>query len=549
LLERTAVCLLGGFALAGGAAVGYRAGTLNSPLAQAPPAVARAPSEPQAEAEEDPQVPGASRSPRQQGGEDADDSAVFAALERLERRMAAGMSRARASVVALEYSTAEGPAGSRRLATGVVINSSGDVLSVRIDPPAATAAAANPAAILARDASGRRHAAKWVAGDPESGLTLLRIAPNAVKPIVIAAEAPILGSQVFVVGNPFGLGHSVGRGHIAGLDRALKLGQRQVGGLIQVQAPLYPGDSGAVVTNLKGQLLGLIRSGLAIPAAPGAHAERDNDFGFAIGTRDLLWVADQLRARGRVDRAYLGVRLHSTNAPEPSEPGPAPRDQAPPAGPDGAYLQEVLSGTPAAKAGLRAGDAIVALDGLPIHSSPDLTDRLDRLPAQATIQIEVLRGPGPARRPLKVALQTTSRPESEQQAVASPGPGGKAATPATSITVIPTAAPATPPASGPPAAERSPPTREAAAKAAPPEPREKPADPAPVSIPAPARSPLRAPVPPAQAEELKLTLPRVVAERLEHLERRLEKLERQAAAGPRPAGAKPEKEKGKDKSP
>ena len=238
---------------------------------------------------------------------ESDESALFAALEQLERQMSAGMIRARDSVVALEYTAREGPPGSRRLATGVVINSHGDVLSVRIDRPSSattttnsspgTAGGAASAAttIVAHDASGKRYLAHWVAADIETGLTLLQIAPRAVRPIQIAAEEPILGNQVFVVGNPFGLGHSVSRGHIAGLDRALKLGSRQLGGLIQVQAPLYPGDSGAVVANLRGQLLGLIRSGLAIPATAKDRPAQDNDFGFALAVRDIRWVADQLR--------------------------------------------------------------------------------------------------------------------------------------------------------------------------------------------------------------------------------------------------------------
>ena len=261
-------------------------------------------------------------------GNTENDLALFAALERLEQQMAAGMVRARESVVALEYTAAEGPAGSRRVATGVVINSNGDVLSVRIDPPSRSVSPSGTStegqiSILARDASGRRHETQWVAMDPETGLTLLRIAPRAVRPIQIADTSPTLGSQVFVVGNPLGLGHSVSRGHIAGLDRALKLGSHQLGGLIQVQAPLYPGDSGAAVANLRGQLLGLIRSGLAIPVTANNRAERDNDFGFAIGAHDILWVADQLRSRGRVDRAYLGVRLEpvTVEVPRPQPEG------------------------------------------------------------------------------------------------------------------------------------------------------------------------------------------------------------------------------------
>ncbi|MGA7495507.1 MAG: hypothetical protein WBX00_02150, partial [Isosphaeraceae bacterium] len=84
--------------------------------------------------------------------------------------MSAGMIRARDSVVALEYTALEGPPGSRRLATGVVINSRGDVLSVRIDPPSSPTSSApgpistgsgatGPTTIVAHDASGRRHPA------------------------------------------------------------------------------------------------------------------------------------------------------------------------------------------------------------------------------------------------------------------------------------------------------------------------------------------------------------------------------------------------------
>ncbi len=153
--------------------------------------------------------------PRHDVQESGSESALFAALEQLERQMSAGMVRARDSVVTLEYTALEGPPGSRRLATGVVINSRGDVLSVRIDPPSPSASstpvtgaqgrAAAPAAIVAHDASGKRHPVQWVASDPETGLTLLQIAPRAVRPIQIATEEPGLGNQVFIVGNPFGL--------------------------------------------------------------------------------------------------------------------------------------------------------------------------------------------------------------------------------------------------------------------------------------------------------------------------------------------------------
>ena len=147
---------------------------------------------------------------------------------------------------------------------------------------------------------------------------------------------------MLVIGNPFGLGHSVSRGHVAGLDRRLELGPRQLGGLIQVDASLHPGDSGALLADLHGGWLGVIRSGLASPAESDRKGrELDHDLGFAIPARDALWVADQLRdprpGRPRLPRRDDG----------PRRPAARPRRAR------GAVLGRVLADTPAERAGLK----------------------------------------------------------------------------------------------------------------------------------------------------------------------------------------------------
>ena len=314
-------------------------------------------------------------------------------LDELERRTEEVGARARESAVALEYTAADAPSGARRVATGVVVNDQGEVLSIRIDrPPTA-------APIVARDASGRRLPVHWVAEDPETGLTLLRLlGSRATRPSRAAPRPPRLGSQVLVIGNPFGLGHSVSRGYVAGLDRRLELGARPLGGLIQVDASLHPGDSGALVVDLRGDWLGLVRSGLAAPNGGSGSGTLGHDLGFAIPARDALWVADQLRARHRVERAYLGVRIDLRGTGEPP----------------GALLDSVLDDTPAARAGLKPGDRVIALDGRVVQTPRDLTDHLDHTLTDADATVEFLRGDERKR----LVVHTTRRPAIEPEPVA-----------------------------------------------------------------------------------------------------------------------------------
>ncbi len=340
--------------------------------------------------------------------------AVPPTAEESDRRLAGTIARAVASTVALEYGDKD-PSGRLRVATGVVINARGDVLSIRADPPEPAEAPADgqprPSTpeIRARDAAGHVHPARWIAADAETGLTLLRVDADDIRPIAPADREPLLGEEVLVIGTPYGLGQSVSRGHVAGLGRRVQVRPWPLGGLIQVQAPIHPGDSGALLADLDGRWLGLVRGILMPDGPPKGPGPRklDDDLGFAIAARDACWVADRLLALGRVDRAYLGVRL----APEaPTSAGPDP----------GAEVTDVVADSPAARGGLRAGDRIVALDHRPIRTTDDLTDRLDWTPAHADVALEVAR-PG-FRETLARTVRTAARRALAAVAPAAPSP-------------------------------------------------------------------------------------------------------------------------------
>ena len=339
-------------------------------------------------------------------------------LEVWESRLTETIEQVRGSVVTLEYSASGTPNGPRRVASGVVISDDGDVLSVRIDPPSSSEPPGRASEILAHDIKGREFAASWVAADPETGLTLLKIEPGHARPAVPASRDPKVGIPILMIGNPFGLGHSVSRGFISGLNRRLILGPRQLGGLIQVDASFHPGDSGALLADLHGGWLGVVRSGLATPEAypgePGQAVENDHDLGFVIPSRDALWVAGQLKAHQRVNRAYLGITMANPADPLAVNHGVSESQ--------GARLDRVIADTPADHAGLRSGDLILAFNGVAIRSAAELTDQLDRTLAKTPVVLDLVRRDDPSRSRETLSIVTAERPTFEATRLERPTP-------------------------------------------------------------------------------------------------------------------------------
>ncbi len=190
------------------------------------------------------------------------------------------------------------------------------------------------------------------------------------------------------IGNPFGLEQSVTTGIVSAKERFI--GSGPYDDFIQTDATVNPGNSGGLLVDAFGTLVGI---NSAIFSESGGWM----GIGFAIPVNLAKEVLPQLRQRGKVTRGYLGVAV----APVPVRSG----DGTPPAG---ARVAEVVSGSPAARAGIEPGDVIVAFQGQKIQNPHELTRRVAGTPPGTAVTLTVRRTQGDAE--LMATLTELKRP-------------------------------------------------------------------------------------------------------------------------------------------
>ncbi len=180
-----------------------------------------------------------------------------------------------------------------------------------------------------------------------------------------------VGEYVLAIGNPYGLGSTVTMGILSAKSRDLGVGPYD--DFLQTDASINPGNSGGPLFDLRGLVIGINT----------AIHPRGHGLGFAIPIDDIKEVLPQLLAKGRVDRGRLGVMVEPLDAPTAKALGlGAPR---------GAWVTVVEKGSPAERAGLRAGDLIVDVDGAPIVRQQDLQRIIARHTPGAKASLGLLR--------------------------------------------------------------------------------------------------------------------------------------------------------------
>jgi putative serine protease PepD len=213
--------------------------------------------------------------------------------------------------------------------------------------------------------------------DPSTDLAILGTDPSglSVHPLTLGDSAALhVGDSVAAIGDPFGYKRSMSVGVVSGLDRTIQgLNGASVGHAVQTDAALDPGNSGGPLLDGQGHVVGVVDQ----IATGNSDAQTSTGVGFAISSSVAKAELGALARRAAPAHAYLGIQT-------------APAVEA--GGRRGAFVVAVRKGSPAAKAGVRAGDIVDAIDGRPLRGVNDLIATLAADPPGQPITLGVRRG-------------------------------------------------------------------------------------------------------------------------------------------------------------
>ena len=232
--------------------------------------------------------------------------------------------------------------------------------------------------VMVRLIDRREFEAEVIGTDPRSDLALLRVDARDLPALTLAKSGELeVGEWVLAIGSPFGLDYSVTAGIVSAMGRSLPTERNEnYVPFIQTDVAINPGNSGGPLFNLDGEVVGVnsqifTRSGGSIGLS------------FAIPVSVVRNVTDQLKSEGRVTRGWLGVTIQDVDKNLAESFGlKRPR---------GALVVDAASGSPAAKAGLQAGDIIITFDGHDIPASADLPHVVGLVAPNSVVPVEVVR--------------------------------------------------------------------------------------------------------------------------------------------------------------
>jgi S1-C subfamily serine protease len=224
---------------------------------------------------------------------------------------------------------------------------------------------------------GSTYAAEIVGSDAPTDLAVVRLAANGLPAATLGDSAALrVGQMAIAIGNPLGFQNTVSAGVISALGRALRSESgRLIENIIQTDVALNPGNSGGPLVDSRGRVIGVNTAMIAMAQG----------ISFAIPVNTARWVLTELLTRGKVRRAFLGLagqmRPLSRRAQRYLELGAGSTVE----------VVSLEAGGPAARAGVRKGDWIVAVGGVEVGSIDDIHRLLSERSAGVPLELSLLR--------------------------------------------------------------------------------------------------------------------------------------------------------------
>jgi len=209
--------------------------------------------------------------------------------------------------------------------------------------------------------------ARVVGTDPSTDVAVLELEEeHESAPLPLGSTSSLrLGDTVIAIGSPLGLQGTVTAGIVSGLGRDIQApNQFTIDGAVQTDAALNHGNSGGPLLDASGRVVGM---NAQIASETGANS----GIGYAIPVETVKQIADQLIASGKVEHPYLGVRIEDADG--------------------GARIVEVVSGSPAAEAGLRQGDVVTEVAGAAIGTADELREAVAARKPGESLELTVER--------------------------------------------------------------------------------------------------------------------------------------------------------------
>ncbi len=247
--------------------------------------------------------------------------------------------------------------------------------------------------IIVRLADRSEYDARVVGADARTDIAVLRIKPARPLPVAVLGDSSRLkvGEWAIAVGNPFGLESTVTLGVISATGRT-DLGVDSTDDFIQTDASINPGNSGGPLLNTRGEVVGINTA--MITAGQG--------IGFAIPINTVLAIERELARNGAIRRGWLGVGIQALT-PDLAESFGVK-------GENGVLVNRVFPDSPAKAAGLRGGDIMIALGGVPVGGVKEFQKQVAAVAPGTPVPLEILRSGARAKVPVTIAEMDGSEP-------------------------------------------------------------------------------------------------------------------------------------------